>query len=223
MSNKIKITESQLKRLLSIINESIDMDEAPSDFQFFREHDSLEQLRDALAKNRMVSVAYVKKDGSVRHMLVRRHLSSYVASTAPKSDAQANLQANNDVKRVIDMAAYRKALKDLRATGVDEEEAKKVAANKAWRTINLKEVLGFLVGGNFVDLRDENNIMEKYGEDVYNSLTKGMVGAMEAQQAENGEDEAPIENEPVQNEPPAEEMNNDLMEELKRMKRIINS
>ena len=218
MGNKIKITESQLKRLVSVINESVDIDEAPSDFQFFREHDSLEQLRDALAKNRMVSVAYVKKDGTVRHMLVRRHLSSYVASAAPKSDAQANLQANNDVKRVIDMSAYRKALKELKASGVDDEEAKKVASNKAWRTINLKEVLGFLVGGNFVDLRDENDIMEKYGEEVYGSLTKGMVGAMEAQQVENGGEDAPVEDAP-----PAEEMGNDLMEEIKRMKKIISA
>jgi hypothetical protein len=178
---KLIITESQLKRL---VGESINMDEAPSDFQFFHTNDSLQQLRDALDKNRMVSVAFVKKDGTVRHMLVRRHLASYVASDAPKSDAQANLQANNDVKRVIDMSAYRKTLKELKGQGVDEETAKAEAAKKAWRTINLKEVLGFLVGGNFVDLRDENSIRERYGEEIYNSLTNGMVRAMEAE--ENG-------------------------------------
>ena len=178
---KLIITESQLKRLVS---ESINIDEAPSDFQFFHTNESLQQLRDALDKNRMVSVAFVKKDGTVRHMLIRRHLSSYVASDAPKSDAQANLQANNDVKRVIDMSAYRKTLKELKGQGIDEETAKAEAAKKAWRTINLKEVLGFLVGGNFVDLRDENSIRERYGEETYNSLTNGMVRAMEAE--ENG-------------------------------------
>lgn len=159
------------------------MDEAPSDFQFFHNNDSLEQLRNALKNNRMVSVAFVKKDGTVRHMLVRRFMSAYVASDAPKTDAQANLQANNDVKRVIDVSSYRKTLKDLRGQGMDDEAARAEASKKAWRTINLKEVLGFLVGGNFVDLRDENSIMERYGEGVYNSLTKGMVRSMEAEEA----------------------------------------
>lgn len=174
---------SRIKKMMGL-NENIEMDEAPSDFQFFREDESLEDLRNALDKNRMVSVAYVKKDGTVRHMLVRRHLSSYVASDAPKTDAQANLQANNDVKRVIDMNAYRKALKELRTQGVADEQAKAEAAKKAWRTINLKEVLGFLVGGKFVDLRDENDIMDRYGEDIYNSLTDGMINSMEAQAGE---------------------------------------
>jgi hypothetical protein len=41
-----------------------------------------------------------------------------------------------------------------------------------------------LVGGNFVDLRDENDIMNRFGEEIYNSLTKGMVGAMQADQAD---------------------------------------
>ena len=178
---KLIITESQLRRL---VGESINMDEAPSDFQFFHENDSLQQLRDALDKNKMVSVAFVKKDGTVRHMLVRKHLAAYVASDAPKSDAQANVQANNDVKHVIDMSAYRKVLKELKTQGMDEEGAKAEAAKKAWRSINLKEVLGFLVGGNFVDLRAENSIMERYGEGIYNSLTNGMVRAMEAEQGE---------------------------------------
>jgi hypothetical protein len=132
----------------------------------------------------MVSVAYVKKDGTVRHMLVRRHLASYVASDAPKSDAQANVQANNDIKRLIDMSAYRKNLKELRAQGMDDEEAKKIASGKSYRSVILTNVLGFLVGGNFVDLRDENSIRERYGEEIYNSLTNGMVRAMEAE--ENG-------------------------------------
>jgi hypothetical protein len=175
---KLVITESQLKRL---IKESSMMDEAPSDFQFFHNNDSLEQLRNALKNNRMVSVAFVKKDGTVRHMLVRRFMSAYVASDAPKTDAQANLQANNDVKRVIDVSSYRKTLKDLRGQGMDDEAARAEASKKAWRTINLKEVLGFLVGGNFVDLRDENDIMNRYGTETFNSLTKGMVRSMEAE------------------------------------------
>jgi hypothetical protein len=176
--------QEQVLRIKSMmgLNESMgDVDEAPSDFQFFRSHDSLEQLRKALDNNRMVSVAFVKKDGTVRHMLVRKHLAAYVASDAPKTDAQANVQANNDIKRVVDMSAYRKMLREFRAQGMDDDMAKAEAAKKAWRTINLKEVLGFLVGGNFVDLRDENSIMERYGEDVYNALTKGMINSMQVE------------------------------------------
>lgn len=159
------------------------MDEAPSDFQFFRNDDSLEQLRNALKNNRMVSVAFVKKDGTVRHMLIRRFMSAYVASDREKSEKEINLEANNDVKTVVDVSNYRKTLKDLKGQGMDESAAKAEAAKKSWRRINLKEVLGFLVGGNFVDLRGENDIMGKYGQNVYDSLTKGMVKAMGAEEA----------------------------------------
>lgn len=169
--------------LFDILSEQHELDEVPSDFQFFTSHASLEQLRDALAKNRMISVAYVKKDGSVRHMLVRRHLAAYVPSDAPKTDAQMNIGPNNDVKRVIDMSFYRKTLKELRTQGMGDEQAKAEAAKKAWRTINLKEVLGFLVGGNFVDLRGENDILARYGQGVYDSLTPGMISAMQAEDA----------------------------------------
>jgi hypothetical protein len=46
----------------------------------------------------------------------------------------------------------------------------------------LGNVLGFLVAGKFKDLRQENNIQERFGEEVYNSLTKSMVRAMDAEQ-----------------------------------------
>ena len=108
-----------------------------------------------------------------------------------------------------------KGLKELKLSGASEEEAKKLAAGKAWRTINLKEVLGFMVGGKFVDLREENDIMNRFGEEVYNSLTKGMVKALEAQQAQV--EEPPVED----NEPPVDEMGTDLMEEISRMKKMI--
>jgi hypothetical protein len=161
------ITESQLKKLIKS-----NLKESPFTYDMYR---SLDRLRTALEKNQMVSVAFVKKDGEVRHMLVKRKLSSYTPSEKPKTDAQLNLQRNNDVVRVIDFISYRKTLRTLKARGVDIDKAKSEAAYKSWRTINLDTVLGFLVGGEFVDLRDENDIMERFGEDVYNSLTKGMI------------------------------------------------
>jgi hypothetical protein len=135
-----------------------------------------EEFRKALAKNVNVSVAYVKNDGTVRHMLVKRYLSSYVPSEKERTEKQMAINQTHDVKRVIDLNAYNKS---LRETG-----DKELSAKKAWRTINLDNVLGFMVRGNFIDLRDENEIKDRFGEDVHNSLTKSMVSAMQANQAE---------------------------------------
>lgn len=174
MKRILRLSESQLKKIIrDIINEA-----PPSDFAYFQTNDTLSQLRNALDSNKMVSVAYVKKDGTVRHMVLRKYLSSYVPSDAPKTEKQLNVQQNNDIKRVVDVNVYNKSLKELRGQGMGDEDAKAEASKKCWRTINLKEVLGFLVSGRFVDLRQENDIMERYGEEIYNSLTKNMVRAM---------------------------------------------
>lgn len=146
------------------------------DHQELKTSERFEALRTALAKNTNVSVAYVKKDGTVRHMLVKRYMSSYVPSEREKSEKQMNINQNHDVKRVIDVNAYIKGLKE---TNGDKE----LAAKKAWRTINLRDVLGFMVKGQFMDLRDENEIQQRFGDEVNNSLTKSMVSAMQA--AEN--------------------------------------
>jgi hypothetical protein len=135
-----------------------------------------EEFRKALAKNINVSVAYVKNDGTVRHMLVKRYLSSYVPSEKERTEKQMAINQTHDVKRVIDLNAYNKS---LRETG-----DKELSAKKSWRTINLDNVMGFMVRGNFIDLRDENEIKDRFGEEVYNSLTKSMVSAMQANQAE---------------------------------------
>ena len=69
--------------------------------------------------------------------------------------------------------------------GFDDEQAKMEAAKGAWRSINLENVLGFMVRGNFIDLRDENEIMDRFGEQVYNSLTKSMKNALAQDQMVN--------------------------------------
>jgi hypothetical protein len=80
---------------------------------------------------------------------------------------------------------------------MNTDEMKAMASKGAWRSINLKNVLGFMVGGQFIDLRDENDIMGRYGEDVYTSLTKSMTDAMnqEAQQNEPENQDNPMINE----------------------------
>ena len=175
------ITESQLKKLIKS-----NLKESPFSYDMYR---SLERLRNAIDKNQIVSVAYVLKNGEVRHLTFKRYLKSYVPSERPKTDAQMNLQQNNNVVRVIDLISYRKKLKTLRARVAERDNASSNAAYESWRTINLENVLGFLAGRQFIDLRDENDIMERFGEEIYNSLTKGMVKRLEQQHQEVQQDE----------------------------------
>ena len=174
------ITESQLKKLIKS-----NLKESPFSYDMYR---SLERLRNAIDKNQIVSVAYVLKNGEVRHLTFQRYHKSYVPSERPKTDAQMNLQQNNNVVRVIDIISYRKKLKTLLARVIERDKASSNAAYESWRTINLENVLGFLAGGQFIDLRDENDIMERFGEEIYNSLTKGMK-SLEQQHQEIQQDE----------------------------------
>jgi hypothetical protein len=153
------------------------------DYDSFSNSDELQMLRDAIKKNILVSVAFVKKDGTVKHMGVKSNLSSYVHSTNPKTDKQANAEQNNDIKKVVDINAYIKKLKELKAAGMEETQAKSEAAKTAWRSINLKNVLGFMVRGQFVDLRDENEIQQRFGDDIYNSVTSSMKSVLAQTQA----------------------------------------
>lgn len=175
------------------------LEEDDLDYAGFNERDDLQRLRDSIDKNKMVSVAFVKKDGTVRHMLIRKNLSSYVPSDREKTDAQMNVEMNHDLKKVVDINSYKKELKRLRNENpeMNTDEMKAMASKGAWRSINLKNVLGFMVGGQFIDLRDENDIMGRYGEDVYTSLTKSMTDAMnqEAQQNEPENQDNPMINE----------------------------
>jgi len=64
-----------------------------------------------------------------------------------------------------------------------------MAAKSCWRTINLKDVLGFSVGSRFIDLRQENDILNRFGETINNSLTKSMQRAIEMELAADQEAE----------------------------------
>jgi len=69
-------------------------------------------------------------------------------------------------------------LRELKQEGMDPEQAQAEAAKRAWRSIKLPNVLGFSVGGRFIDLRDENDIMDRFGEEVYNNLSPTMQKSM---------------------------------------------
>jgi hypothetical protein len=170
---KIVLSESQVKRL---IQENIE----ELNYQSLHDDENLQDLRDAIDKNKMVSVSFVKKDGEVKHMLVRKNLSSYVGSDREKTDAQMNVEMNHDLKKVVDINAYKRELNNLRNQNpeMDSTAIKQMASKKAWRSINLKNVLGFMASGRFIDLRDENEIMDRFGETIYNSLSKSMINSL---------------------------------------------
>lgn len=177
MGRILKLTESQLTKM---IQEMIDANEMALTHQDFHNSEDLADLRNAIDSNKIVSVAFVKKDGTVRHMAIKKQLSSYVASDKPKTEKQMNVDVNNDLKTVVDINSYIKSVK----SGMDKSEA----ASKSFRKVSLVNVLGFLVGGKFKDLRQENDILERFGEEVYNSLTKSMVRAMDAEQNQQAGD-----------------------------------
>ena len=183
MKNTLRLTESEFSKLVKrLVKESKnEIDEISYDD--YTNGEILQPLRNAFDKNQMVGVAYVLKNGSVRHMSAKRDIKSYVRSNAEKTEKQANVESNNDIKRVVDFSLYRK---NLEANGGDKE----MAAKSCWRTINLKDVLGFSAGGRFIDLRQENDILNRFGETINGSLTKSMQRAIEmelaaAQEADN--------------------------------------
>jgi hypothetical protein len=158
---------ARMRELAGLQNEVLD-------YKSFHEGESLKALRDAIDKNQIVSVAFVKKDGTVAPMAIKKSLSSYKFSDKPKTDRQANVEQNHNLKKVININAYNKELKAQRAAGAEDEEAKSAAAKKAWRSVNLTTVLGFMAGGKFYDMRDENEIQSRFGDEIYNQLTPSM-------------------------------------------------
>jgi hypothetical protein len=199
MYKNFNLTEQERKQILKHhkshgymkpLNESMEQPVDELDHAGFHDRDDLQVLRDAIDRNKMVSVAFVKKDGTVRHMLVRKSLKSYVGSDAEKTDAQMNVEMNHDLKKVVDINAYKRELKKLRNDNpeMNPDEMKTMAAKTCWRSVNLKNVLGFMVSGQFIDLRDENDIMGRFGEEVNNALTRSMVNAMN-QEVQQGEPE----------------------------------
>ena len=202
---KYIFTEQQIKAVINnMVNEQSmgrDIDE-DLDYESFYADGNLEDLRNAIDANKLLTVLFVKKDGSIKHMLIRKFLKSYVKSEAPKTELQQDIFKNNNLKAVIDMGAYRKELRDMRAANpeMDDAEIKKIAGDKAWRRITLPNVLGFLVAGKFIDLRDENEILQRFGQQVYDSLTPSMVAAINRENQavpENQGDEEEVEEQVV--------------------------
>jgi hypothetical protein len=146
------------QKLAGIINESIN-----EDLTF----DGMpEQVKQSYNGGQILSVVFVKKDGTVRPMAFSKFTKAYKPSESPKSDLQANVLSNNNLMVGYDRNTYKKLKNEL---GNAEE-----AAKGSWRRFKLDTVLGFLAGGQFFDMRDENRIQERFGQEVYNQLTPAM-------------------------------------------------
>jgi hypothetical protein len=146
---------SDLKQLIrEVLNEDLTFGDLP------------EQVKKSFNGGQILSVVYVKKDGSIRPMAFSKFTKAYKPSESPKSDKQANILANNNLMVGYDRNLFKKLKREL---GNDEE-----AAKGSWRRFKLDTVLGFLAGGQFFDMRDENRIKDRFGELVYNQLTPSM-------------------------------------------------
>ena len=140
-------------------------------------------VKENFRRNITLSVAFVKKDGTVRHMAFRRNLASYVRSDKPKSDVQLSMLETNNLMNVYDTNLY---IKSLQETGDASE-----AARKSYRNFRLENVLAFLCKGKLFDMRDRNQILDRFGEEVYNQLTKKMEAALVADTETGDEIPAP--------------------------------
>jgi hypothetical protein len=158
-----------------------------------------DKIKDYFRRNITMSVAFVKKDGSVRHMAFRRNLKSYEKSDKEKTDRQANVLVNNNLMNVYDTNSF---IRLKRETGDAAQ-----AAKGSFRNFKLDNVLAFLVGGQLFDMRDQNQIEERFGEEVYAALTPSMISALKSDEAKGSEDVPPYEG-------PADPMDNQVTEDM---------
>jgi hypothetical protein len=139
-------------------------------------------------KNITVSVAFIKKDGTVRHMAFRRNLMSYKKSETEKTEKQMNYLQNNNLMNVYDTNSFIKNKRENITAGLDPEQAAEEAAKKSFRNFKLENVMGFLCGGKFYDMREKNNITQRFGEEIASQLTKSMIAKMQSDETSINEE-----------------------------------
>ena len=131
-------------------------------------------VQTAIKNNVTIGVAFVKKgDGSVRHMAFRRYLLRY--NRIKNNYDYYKIFTTKNMMTVYDINIYLKNKKTM--------EFQKAAAS-SYRKIIIHNILGFLVGGQFYDTRETNKIRERFGEEIHNTLTKGMITALERDKQE---------------------------------------
>jgi hypothetical protein len=160
------------------------IESVPEDF--LRYSDLPSEFLNNFRKNITSSVAFVKKDGSVRTMAFRKRLLSYneLRSADPKSEKETNILPNNNMFRGYDVNLYNKALAEYNGDSVK-------ASAKAYRQFFLDNVLAIMSGGKVYDFREKNKVMERFGPEVFNTLSSSMINVLkndiQSAQSESGE------------------------------------
>jgi hypothetical protein len=157
------LVENKMTRNSRLLNEDLTYETLPP------------EVKQRYENNGRIGVAFVKANGDVRHMSFSKTLKAYQPSTATKTDAQANYRQNNNLWSGYDVNEFIKVKKE---TGDDA-----AAAKKSFRNFKLENVLAFSAGGKVFDMRDLNNIVERFGEDIANQLTKTMIQSLERDSA----------------------------------------
>ena len=109
-------------------------------------------------------------------------------SDAEKTEKQLNYLVNNNLMNVYDTNLFIKSYKKYKQANIDagmpDEEAtknaEKLASKESYRNFRLENVMGFLCSGEFYDMRQQNKIAERFGEEIASQLTKAMVNKMQS-------------------------------------------
>ena len=153
-------------------------------------YDTLDdEIKQSYNGGKILSVVFVKSNGTVRPMAFSKFTKKYKPSESPKSDAQANVLINNNLMVGYDRNVYNKLKKELgydRSLPLEQQEQiEQEAAKKSYRRFKLDQVLGFLTGGKFYDLRSENNISPEIADQLTDRMKQ--AAADELNQAESDE------------------------------------
>ena len=97
---------------------------------------------------KIATVVFVKKDGTERHMQFRTGVKAgLVENPRICSNGTSDTTAHIDYYfKVFDMLAAKDAAAAARAEGATPEQAKAIAAKKAYRTLNLSTISYFKCG-----------------------------------------------------------------------------
>ena len=89
---------------------------------------------------------------------------------------------------VYDTNSFIKNKRENITAGLDPEQAAEEAAKKSFRNFKLENVMGFLCGGKFYDMREKNNIIQRFGEEIASQLTKSMIAKMQSDETSINEE-----------------------------------
>lgn len=150
------------------------------------------KIKACIKSGQVVGMVAMTSKG-IRVINFKKYTKFYQKSDAPKTDAQKYMSSNNNLFLCYDIAIYSEnkdeffesildkilqenpEMDEYEAKNIAEREAKIKAAAKAYRTFKWDNVIAFMCAGVVADCREINDIMNRFGEEAYNSLTPNML------------------------------------------------